>query len=398
MKLAIDGGVPARRTPFPAWPHHGAEERSNLLRALDQGQWWRISGAEVDAFEREFADVHGAARALAVTNGTHALELALLTLGIEPGDEVLVPGFTFISTSMAVQRVGAVPVPVDVGLDSYNMTAEAAAAMAGPRTKAAIPVHMAGNPADLDRLAAALGGGIALVQDAAHAHGMVAKGRRIGECGMACFSFQNFKLMTSGEGGAITFTDEDSYRRAFLRHNCGRAPTDRQYRHDVLGSNYRLGEFQAAILRAQLARLEDQNRRRERNHAQLLAGLALRPGLIPQGRAPWVDVHPHYMTMMRIDRAAFPRLDRDWLVAALVAEGLPAYRTYKPVYRTKVFWQSPCPAGDEAGVAARCPNTETIGDDGLWIHHRVLLGDEREVADVLAALDKVLEAARTGAR
>lgn len=396
MKLAIDGGVSVRQTPFPAWPYHDVEEQTNLLRALDRGQWWRISGAEVAAFEQEFADYHGAARALAVTNGTHALELALMTLGIEPGDEVLVPGFTFISTSMAVQRVGAVPVPVDVDVRTYNMAPAAAAAMAGPRTKVAIPVHMAGNSADLGGLAAALGSGVAILQDAAHAHGMVANGRRVGEYGMACFSFQNFKLMTSGEGGAITFTDEDSYQRAFLRHNCGRAPTDRQYLHDVLGSNYRLSEFQAAILRAQLERLGEQNSRRERNHALLVSGLDERSGVIPQARVPQVDVHPHYMTMFLIDREVFPKLDRDWLVAALVAEGLPAYRAYKPIYRTKVFWQQPCPVGDEASVAARCPNTETIGDDGVWVHHRVLLGDEREIQDVLAALDKVLEAARRG--
>src|SRR6266536_2415115 len=125
---------------FPAWPQFGDEERAGLWSTLDQGQWWRVAGAEVDAFERELAAYHGAARALAVTNGTHALELGLELLGVGPGDEVIVPGFTFISSSLAVQRRGAVPVPVEVTLDTYCIDLDATAAAVTPRTRAIMPV------------------------------------------------------------------------------------------------------------------------------------------------------------------------------------------------------------------------------------------------------------------
>src|SRR5207248_645700 len=144
----------ARQAPeFPAGPRYDDAERDGLIRALEQGQWWRMGGEEVDSFEREFAGHHGAAHALAVTNGTHALELALQVMGVGPGTEVIVPAFTFISSSQAAQRLGAVTVPVDVDPGTYNIDPDAAAAAITPRTKVIMPVHMAGLMADMDALA-----------------------------------------------------------------------------------------------------------------------------------------------------------------------------------------------------------------------------------------------------
>jgi len=196
---------PQQIPDLPAWPQFGDEERAGLIRALDQGQWWRMGGSEVDSFEREFAAYHGAAHALAVTTGTHALELGLEVLGIGPGCEVIVPAITFISSSLAVQRLGGVAVPVDVYPDTYCLDVAATAAALSPRTRAIMPVHMAGHMADMDELAKlAADAGVAIIQDAAHAHGATWRGQRVGELGsVAAFSFQNGKLMTAGEGGAL---------------------------------------------------------------------------------------------------------------------------------------------------------------------------------------------------
>ena len=263
-RLAIDGGTPIRTADFPAWPQYDDTERSALMRAVDQGQWWRVGGGEVTAFEREFASFVGAPAGLAVTNGTHALELALELEGVGPGDEVIIPAFTFISTSNAVQRLGAVPVPAEIDPETYCLDPAALDAAYSEHTKAVIPVHLAGQVADMNAISEwAQRRGVAVVQDAAHAHGATWQGKRLGELGtVACYSFQNGKLMTAGEGGAITLADAADYDDAFARHSCGRPLGDRDYRHRTPSSNFRMTEFSGAVLRAQLTRLADQNARR----------------------------------------------------------------------------------------------------------------------------------------
>jgi 3-amino-5-hydroxybenzoate synthase len=239
----------------------------------------------------------------------------------------------------------------------------------------------------MDGIAAVIGDGVSLIQDAAHAHGARWDGRRVGELGtMACFSFQNGKLMTAGEGGAVTFPTPELREQAFVMHNCGRPATDRFYRHEVASSNFRLGEFAGAVLRAQLRRLDQQTRLRERRQARL-DGMLAELGVIPQGRDPRCEVHPHYMVMFRLDGSP---ADRDAVVDALVAEGVPAYVNYPPVYHPPAFWLGPRPEGDAAHWAARCPNAEEIGRRGIWLHHRVLLGEDSDLDDVVMALDKVL--------
>lgn len=401
MTLAIDGGSPARTKPFPPWPQYDDRERDALSAALDQGQWWRLGGKEVSTFEDEFAAFHGAEAALAVTNGTHAIELALELLGVAAGDEVVVPAFTFASTFTAVQRLGAVPVPVDVDLDTYCMTAARAAEGLSPRSRAVVPVHLAGHVADMDGLGAlAARAGVPLLQDAAHAQGARWRGRRLGELGpIACFSFQNGKLMTAGEGGALLLPAA-LHEEAFVRHSCGRPSTDRRYEHRTPSSNFRMNEFSAAVLRVQLTRLAGQLERREQRWATLARLLSEVPGIVPQGRSVACDLHSHYMAMFRIDRTVHPDLDRDAAVDALVAEGIPAFVNYPAIYRTAAFWRGPSAGLDALGVdglAERCPNAEVLGRDGIWIHHRVLLGDDADVADVADAVAKVVAGLRAGA-
>ena len=381
---------PEQKLEFPSWPQFGDEERAGLLRALDQGQWWRMGGSEVDTFEREFADYHGAAHALAVTTGTNALELGLEVLGIGPGTEVIVPAFTFISSSLAAQRLGGVAVPVDVDPDTYCIDLEAAAAAVTPRTRAIMPVHMAGHLADMDKVAKlAADTGIAVLQDAAHAHGATWRGQRVGEFGsVAAFSFQNGKLMTAGEGGALLFDNAGQYEDAFLRHSCGRPRGDRTYRHRTSGSNFRMNEFSASVLRAQLARLDDQIRHREERRAQLAGLLAALPGITPQGRDERCDRNPHYMMMFRL--AGLTEERRNELVDQLIARGLPAFAAFRAIYRTDCFWERGAPDLTVAELADRCPVTEALNADCIWLHHRVLLGTADQVEQAAAVIGETV--------
>ncbi|MFF8681027.1 DegT/DnrJ/EryC1/StrS family aminotransferase [Streptomyces sp. NPDC015237] len=378
-----------RQAPdYPEWPQYDEKEREGLVRALEQGQWWRMGGSEVDSFEREFAELHGAPHALAVTNGTHALELALQVMGVGPGSEVVVPAFTFISSSQAAQRLGAVAVPVDVDPHTYNIDVAAARAAVTSRTRAIMPVHMAGFLADMDALAElSADTGVPLLQDAAHAHAARWRGKRVGELGsVAAFSFQNGKLMTAGEGGAVIFPDTERYEAAFLRHSCGRPRTDRRYLHQVAGTNLRLNEFSAAVLRAQLSRLEAQIATRGKRWAVLSPLLAAIDGVVPQRGDDRTDHPSHYMAMFRVP--GISEDDRNALVDRLVAAGVPAFAAFRAIYRTDAFWEIGAPDETPEQVAERCPNTEAISRDCVWLHHRVLLAGEQDMhrtAEIVAA-------------
>lgn len=374
---------------FPPWPQFGIEERTGLSRALEQGQWWRMTGAEVDAFEQEFAEHHGAEHALAVTTGTHALELALEVLGVRRGTEVIVPAFTFISSSQAAQRLGAIAVPVDVDPDTYCIDVSAAEAVIGPNTRAIMPVHMAGQVADMDALAKlSADSGVPLLQDAAHAHGARWHGKKVGELGsVAAFSFQNGKLMTAGEGGAVLFPDAELYEEAFVRHTCGRPRGDRDYLHTTSGSNFRLNEFSAAVLRAQLSRLDEQIALREQRWRVLAALLAELPGIVPQGSDERCDRNPRYMAMFRIPGIGERR--RAGLVDTLTQRGIPTFVAFRAVYRTDAFWEIGAPEESVDQLAGRCPNSEALSQDCLWLHHRVLLGSEAQMHEIVSVLADV---------
>lgn len=384
------GGTALKASEFPSWPQYGDEERAGLLKALEQGQWWRMGGEQVDLFEREFAEYHAAERALAVTNGTHALELALQVIGVGPATEVIVPAFTFISSSHAAQRLGAVAVPVDVDPDSYCIDIEAAAAAVTPRTRAIMPVHMAGGLADMDALTKlSADTGVPLVQDAAHAHGAQWLGKKVGELGsIAAFSFQNGKLMTAGEGGAVLFPDEMLYESAFLRHSCGRPRTDRFYFHKTSGSNFRLNEFSASVLRAQLSRLDAQIDIREQRWPVLAGLLAEIDGVVPQSYDERCTRNPHYMAMFRVPGITEDR--RNEIVDTLMERGLPAFAAFRAIYRSTGFWETGAPEESLEAVARRCPNTEAISADCIWLHHRTLLGTEAQMHEIAEIVDDVV--------
>jgi len=234
-QLALLGGKKAKSKPFPDWPHFDDTERRALNEVLESRIWWRTTGTKTLEFENRFAQFHGARHGIAVTNGTAAIEITLAALCIGPGDEVIVPDFTFVATASAVLFVNALPVLVDVRPDTYCLDPQLTEAAITPRTKAIIAVHMGGHPADLDALKAlATRKGLALVEDCAHAHASQWRGKGVGTFGVAgTFSFQSSKLITAGEGGIIITNDYTFERNARSIHDCGRMPGEWFYSHFI---------------------------------------------------------------------------------------------------------------------------------------------------------------------
>lgn len=403
-KLAIHGGTPAKTKPFPAWPIFDERERQALNEVLESRVWWRTPGTKTLAFEREFAAFHQAKHGIAVTNGTHALEVALAALGIGAGDEVIVPNATFVATSSAVLFAGALPVLVDVSADSFCIDPELAEAAITEHTKAIIPVHMGGRPADLDQLAAlAEKHGIALLEDAAHAHGSEWRGRKVGAFGIGgTFSFQASKTMTAGEGGMIISNDDDFERLARSAHDCGRMPGEWFYSHFIYGSNYRLSEWQGAVLLAQLTRLDEQTARRHANGRLLDRALGAIPGITPQSHDSRITRNGQYAYIFHYDKRAFAGVATARFVAALEAEGIPTQAPYPPLHQLDLF-TSGAYRGRLSGAQAEArhdfladafPNSQREAWETVWITQNALLGDEEDMIEIAAAIGKIRARAR----
>lgn len=400
--LALFGGSPVRTQPFPQWPIFGDAEEARLLRSLRGGNWGRLHGEEVAEFEQRFAAMHGCRHGIAVVNGTVSLRIALLAADIQAEDEVIVPPYTFISTASAVIEANAVPVFADVEVETFNLDPVAVEAAITQRTKAIIPVHFAGQPAAMDRLMAiARERRLVVIEDAAHAHGASDSGRPAGSLGhMASFSFQSSKNLTAGEGGIIITNDDVTADACRSIHNCGRVPDGIWYEHHVVAGNYRLGEFQGAVLNAQLDRLDDQTATRDANGRHLASRLAALPGLHPQARPASCTRHSYHLFMARLDAAAFGA-PRAAVLDALRAEGIPCSAGYgwtlprQPVFRDKAF--GPYLAGavsrlDYAAQADRCVNADLLcREQAIWLEQSLMLGARNDIDDIARAFEKVHE-------
>ncbi len=342
--LALLGGRPVRERPFTSWPIFGQREETRVLAALRSGHWGRLEGGEVAEFEERFARMHGCQHGIAVVNGTVSLRLGLMAAGLDAESEVIIPPYTFFSTASAVVEANMVPVFADVELATFNLDPQALAAAITPRTRAVIPVHFAGQVADMDAIMAiARKHELLVIEDAAHAHGASSRNRPAGSLGdLASFSFQSSKNLTSGEGGIITTNDAELAAACRSLHNCGRIPTGVWYEHHMISGNYRLGELQGALLNAQLERLEEQTATRDDNGRYLAGRLANLPGLHPQQRPDFCTRHAYHLFMLRIDAAEFGA-SRAAVIAALEAEGIPCTGGYgfslpeQPMFRNRAF-------------------------------------------------------------
>ena len=412
-QLAIDGGTPVRAKPFPTWPVWDESDEQAVLEVLRSGRWGSSGGGyRVEEFAAKFAAYQDAKHGVAVTNGTAAIEVALRAAGIEPLDEVIIPPYTFVATATAVLALGAIPVFADIREDTLLIDTEDAARKITPRTKAIIAVHIAGQPCDMDAvLALATQHNLKVIEDAAQAHGAAWKGTKIGALGDAgTFSFQSSKNVNAGEGGVIVSNNDEIAERAWSIANVGRIRKGAWYQHELMGWNLRLTEMQGALLLSQFARLPEQYERREHNAQFLDWELAQVPGITPQARDERVTGHAHHLYVMRYDKERFGGKDRGWFLKAMQGEGIPASAGYTtPLYRMNAVinerrkWvELGRSAGKNVTCAASpdeeaCPTTERIcGEQGMWLGQTVLLGDERDMGDIVTAAAKVQKAASRG--
>ena len=361
---------------LPKWPVSGDREIELLREVLASSQWGGFHEM-VARFETQFAEFQHARHAISASNGTVTLEIALEAAGVGPGDEVIVPAHSFVATAMAVSRVGALPVFVDLEPYSFCIDPERVAEAITPRTRAIIAVHFGGPMADVDRLVEiAEDNKVALIEDAAHAEGSEWRGRRAGTFGVCgSFSFQNGKVMTAGEGGAITTNDDGFAGACRSIVNQGRCPGESFYRHFRVASNYRLTALQAAVLVAQLERLPEQSDTRRRNEALIKDALADLDGIRFQEVHRACNTHSHYLLTGRIHRKK-----RDEFHQKATAAGVPMTPFYPhTLYQNPVYRNGRC-------RVEPCPNAEAAVEDGFWLPHRALLGDESTTQEIAEAL------------
>ena len=403
-KLAINGGEKVRVKPFAGWPVHGEREKELVNEVLSSGKWWY--GEKVHEFEEKYAAYHDATLGITTTSGTTALETAILSLGIGAGDEVIVPPYTFMATASSVLKMNAVPIFVDIELDTWNIDPQKLEDAITERTKAILPVHFAGLPANMDEIKEiAKKHNLGVIEDAAQAWGSIWNGTKVGAIGdVGCFSFQMSKNITAGEGGILLTNNEEIADQARSFINCGRGKNKPWYEHYILGTNYRMTEIQGAILLAQLERFEQHSHLREKNAAILTEGFSQIDGITPAKRDPRVGRSSNHLYLLRYDQDKFEGLPRERFIEGVNAEGVPFGTGYDiPLYKNPFFQNMgegpkyrpvsrPYYAVEIDYTKVYLPNCERICKETVgWLKHSVLLGTEEDMKDIIRAVEKVVE-------
>lgn len=399
VKLAIDGGTPVRTAPFAAWPIYGEEELTQLKEVLESGKWGGAGGpakpgyeSKLALMERRFAELQGAQHAVSVVNGTVAITVALQAAGLKPGDEVIVPPYTFIATASAALAYGIIPVFADVEEDTLLIDPDRIEPLITPRTKAIIAVHIAGAPADMTRLKqVARKHGLVLIEDAAQAVGASWEGQGVGSIGdIGTFSLQSSKNLNAGEGGILTTNNRDYWENAWSICNVGRIPNGSWYQHERFGQNYRMTEFQAAVVLAQMTRLEEQMRKREANARLLDEQLAGLKEIRLLRRDERITRHAYHLYLFKLAPEFADRVDKKDFVRKVNAEGIPLSEGYVPLNRNKSILDMIEMWTGERRVYD-CPVCErACAKEAMWLTQNVLLSDEQAIYDVAEALRKVI--------
>lgn len=363
---------------LPNWPIADSRETDLLQGVLASPQWGGFHPL-VSEFEKSFAAYQGTEFGVSAVNGTVTLEMMLACSGIQPGDEVIVPAISFVSTASAVTRVGAVPVFVDIEPHSFNMCPGAVRAAISPKTRAVIAVHFGGSMTDVDTLQTICGEhGLVLFEDAAHAHGSEWNGKRAGSFGVASsFSFQNGKVMTAGEGGIVVTSDAEMAGRLRSFANQGRRPGSTFFHHFEPGNNFRMSALHAAVLSAQLERLDSQIELRTANWAIFQDEYGAAEGITWQSIPNEVTRNAWYLVLGRV---AGNR--RDAFCERVQAEGIPCTPFYPhPLYGNPMYAEGRWPRR-----VTPCPNAEASIRDAFWIGFRALMGDEATTRAVARAV------------
>jgi len=372
------------------------------LKSVLESGLWGIGGSRKKEFEEKFASYQHAKYGVAVTSGTAALEVSLRALGIGCGDEVIVPPYTFMATVTTVFYVNAIPIFADIDPESYTIDPKSVESVISERTKAILPVHISGRPADMDALLSiAKKNNLYILEDACQAWGSEWRGRRVGAIGdIGVFSFQSSKNITSGEGGMIVTNDYDLYVKAWSLHNCGRLLQGPWYEHHLPGGNYRMTEFQAAVLLAQLERFDEHTETRMNNARYLNRSLSKIDGIKPLKDDERITRNAYHLYIFRFDPEAFGGISKATFAKALQAEGIPVSVGYsRPLYKEPYFdCFKKCPLscpyyGKSVDYSkVKLPVTErACYVEGLWLRHYVLLGSRDDMDDIVAAFEKVKE-------
>jgi dTDP-4-amino-4,6-dideoxygalactose transaminase len=403
-KPALLGGKPVREVSWPEWPKVTAADEQILMEVLESRQWFRgVSGRYAKRFEEEYARLTGARHCLATANGTSALWTSLNALGVGPGDEVIVPPYTFVATVNVVLLQHALPVFVDTDPATFQIDARKIASAITDRTRAIIPVHLGGSAADLDAIfAVAAKRKIPVIEDACQAHLAEWKGRKVGSLGdTGCFSFQVSKNLPSGEGGAVLTNNDEVIERCFTFHNNGRGRKTESYNFSYFanGANLRMTQFQAALLVSQMQRLEEQSKLREENAAYLTGLLREIPGIQPARMYEGCTRNAYHLYMFRYDKQQFTSLPRGVFLKALEAEGIPCSGGYTPLnkepflknvfqsraYRT-IFPSARLKEWEERNL---CPANDRLCEEAVWLTQNMLLTGKSDMDQIAEAVRKI---------
>lgn len=404
-KPALLGGEPVRTEPFPSWPVYDAAEEERWLDVVRKKGWYRFAGPTtyVAEFEEKFKTLMGAQYCLAVNSGTSSLITSMNMLDIGPGDEVIVPPYTFSATINVVLLHHALPIFVDTDINTFQIDATKVEAAITENTRCILPVHLGGAAYDVDAVAkVADAKGIPVVEDACQSHLAEWRGQKVGTLGKTgCFSFQVTKNVSAGDGGAMLTNDEELYHQAFSFHSNGRGfpgiKSPGVYARN--GANLRMTEFQGAILHGQLERVEAQSKTRETNAQRLTARLEKVPGITPAKMYEGCTRNAYHLYMFRYDPEQFGGLPRAKFIKALGAEGIPGSggygrlnkeqyvadrvtsRTYLKVYGKQRI--------DDYLARIECPENDKLTEQAIWFTQNMLLGPESDMDQIADAIEKI---------
>jgi len=396
--LALAGGKPVVTMKCPAWPISGRQELAWMNQVVRSGKWSWLGPHEM-AFCKEYARFIGSKYCICLANGTVTIQCALQAVGVKPGDEVIVPGLTWVATAQAALDIGASVVLVDIDPETLCIDPQAIERAITPRTKAIIPVHLYGCMCDMDAIMKiARRHKLKVIEDVAHQHGSRWRGRGAGAIGDAgSFSFQQSKPLSCGEGGAVTCNDKAIYETVFALKQVGWGPDMKPAKR--YGHNYRITEMQAVLLRGGLKRLAAQTRLREENAQYLAAGLVAIGGPLRAARRdPRITRQAYYAMTFVFDPEQAGGVTKDEYTKALAAEHCPLGGTYWPVYASPLLNlydpTSPIPFRDPEKTQnfrkLKLPNVEkAVNQTALVMMHPHLLGSRAYMNQLVQAIRKV---------
>ena len=406
-KPAILGGKPVRADKFPQWPITEEHVVRSMTATAQSGKWCRIDGGahNVSTFEKKYAELMGTKFCLATGAGTQALHTALASLGIGAGDEVLVTPYTYVASISVILMCNALPVIVDIDLESFQIDPNKMESLINENTKAIEPVHILGSPADMDGIMAiAKKHNLKVVEDACQAHLAEWRNQKCGTIGdLGCFSFQTTKVFPCGEGGAVIGNDEETMERCYAFHNLG-APKKRKdkYYFTIFGPKYRMNELEASLLLSQMDGLEERSVRRNSNAVYLSSQLRQIPGIFPQKQYEGTTRGAYYVYGFRYQKKFFNGMSRSRFIEALNGEGIPCHQYVDYELNKEPFIEDALNSKAFQKIYSRerlqrfreennCPNNSQLCKEIVGINQNILLGTKKDMDDIANAVQKIYD-------